>query len=266
MGQITAAMVKELRDSTGLGMMDCKKALDENAGDVAAATDWLRAKGLATAEKKSGRATKEGLVAIKIADDNKSAAIIEVQCETDFCARNEEFQKMVASVLEMVFTTSNDGKVDATDDITGCVQDAFSRIGENMSYANGMKISGDQIGSYMHHNNKVGVIVALNGSVDEETITGLCQHIAFANPMGITAEDIPAEIVAKEREIAKQQAIESGKPAEIAEKMVEGKIRKFLAERALVEQQYVKDDKKKIKEILGDATIVAFARFAVGGE
>jgi len=266
MGQITAAMVKELRDSTGLGMMDCKKALDENSGDIAAANDWLRAKGLATAEKKSGRATKEGLVAIKIADDNKSAAIVEVQCETDFCARNDEFQKMVTSVLEMAFATPDDGKIEASDAISGCVQETFSRIGENMSYASGMKISGDQIGSYMHHNNKVGVIVALKGSVDEETITGLCQHIAFANPMGITTEDVPSDIVTKEREIAKQQAIESGKPAEIAEKMVEGKIRKFLAERALVEQQYVKDDKKKIKEILGDAQIVAFARFAVGGE
>jgi len=266
MAQISASMVKGLREKTGAGMMDCKKALDENAGDVAAATDWLRAKGLATAEKKSGRATKEGLVAIKIADNNKSAAIIEVQCETDFCARNEEFQKMVASVLEMGFAVPADGKIEATDEISACVQDAFSRIGENMSYANGMKLSGDQIGSYMHHNNKVGVVIAMKGSVDEETLTGLCQHIAFANPMGLTAEDIPAEIVTKEREIAKQQAIESGKPAEIAEKMVEGKIRKFLAERALVEQQYVKDDKKKIKEILGDAQILAFARFAVGGE
>lgn len=266
MGQITAAIVKELRDSTGLGMMDCKKALEENSGDVAAASDWLRAKGLATAEKKSGRATKEGLIAVKIADDNKSAAIVEIQCETDFCARNEEFQKMVAGVLEMAFATSDDGKVAPTDAITECVQDAFTRIGENMSYAGGMKISGDQIGSYMHHNNKVGVIVALSGSVDEETLTGLCQHIAFANPMGITTGDVPEEIVVKEREIAKQQAIESGKPAEIAEKMVEGKIRKFLAERALVEQQYVKDDKKKIGEILGDAKILAFARFAVGGE
>ncbi len=118
----------------------------------------------------------------------------------------------------------------------------------------------------MHHNNKVGVIAALKGSVDEETLTGLCQHIAFANPMGIATDDIPADIVAKEREIAKQQAIESGKPEEIAEKMVEGKIRKFLAERTLVEQQYVKDDKKKIKEVLGDTQILAFARFAVGGE
>lgn len=265
MAQITATMVKELRDSTGLGMMDCKKALEENSGDIAAANDWLRAKGLATAEKKSGRATKEGLVAIKIADDNKSAAIVEVQCETDFCARNEEFQKMAASVLEMAFA-ADDGKIEATDAITACVQETFSRIGENMSYAGGMKLSGDQIGSYMHHNNKVGVVVALKGSVDEEIITGLCQHIAFANPMGLTSDDIPADIVAKEREIAKQQAIESGKPEAIAEKMVEGKIRKFLAERALVEQQYVKDDKKKIKEILGDAQIVAFARFAVGGE
>ncbi len=265
MAQITAAMVKELRDSTGLGMMDCKKALEENGGDVSAANDWLRSKGLATAEKKAGRATKEGLVAIKIADDNKSAAIIEVQCETDFCARNEEFQKMVASVLEIAFA-AKDGTVEATDEITGCVQETFSRIGENMNYANGMKISGDQIGSYMHHNNKVGVIVAIKGSVDEETSTGLCQHIAFSNPMGLTTDDIPADIVAKEREIAKQQAIESGKPEEIAEKMVEGKIRKFLAERALVEQQYVKDDKKKIKEVLGDASILAFARFAVGGD
>lgn len=264
MPEITAAMVKQLREETGLGMMDCKKALDEADGDLNAAKENLRAKGLATAEKKAGRQTSEGLVGLKISNDNTAAAMVEVLCETDFCARNEQFQALVTALLDKAYDAP-DGNVPASEDMTALVKDTLAKIGENMSYARGIKIQADQIGSYLHHNHKVGVIVGIEGKLDEESLTGLCQHIAFADPMGIAPEDIPAEIVEKEREIAKKQAVESGKPAEIAEKMVEGKIRKFLAQHALVEQDYVKDDKKKVKDILGDAKVTAFARYAVGG-
>ncbi|MCD4825624.1 MAG: translation elongation factor Ts [Phycisphaerae bacterium] len=263
MAEITASMVKELRDATSLGMMDCKKALDETAGDIDAAKDLLRAKGMATAEKKAGRATKEGLVAIKIADDKKTAAMVEIQCETDFCARNDEFIGMVNGIRDLAYDAEV-GEIAASDAITSRMHDAQGKIGENMSYSRGVKISAAKIGTYIHHNNKVGVIVGVDGDVDEETLTGLCQHIAFSNPMGITTDDIDKDLVAKETEIAKQQAIESGKPEEIAEKMVGGKIKKFLAQNALMEQAYVKDDKKTIKEILGGKTVTAFARYAVG--
>ena len=260
MADITAAMVKALRDETGLGMMECKKALTENGGDVEQAKDALRAKGLATAEKRAARDTKEGVVLI-IADD-KQATMVEVVCETDFCARNEEFQTMAKDVSEMA-VQADEGEIQATDAINDRVQTTLAMIGENMSYSRGVKISADCIGTYAHHNGKVGVIVGVNGQLDEETLAGLCMHIAFADPIGITGDDVPEELVAKEKQIALAQAIESGKNEEIAEKMVVGKMRKFIASKALIEQAYVRDDKKQVKEILGDATIKAFARFAI---
>ena len=263
MAAITAALVKELREATGLGMMDCKRALDETDGDIQAAQDMLRTKGLTTAEKKAGRATKEGLVGIKVADDGSAAAMIEIQCETDFCARNDEFKAMASDVLEMAFAAET-GTIEPNDEINTRLQAALAKIGENMSYARGVKIAAPQIGQYLHHNGKVGVLVGLDGDLPCETVADLCMHIAFADPMGITADDVPADIVEKEKEIAKQQAIESGKPAEIAEMMVAGKIKKFLAARALLEQPFVKDDKKQVKDILGEVTVTAFARFAVG--
>ena len=260
MAEITAAMVKALRDDTGLGMMECKKALAENDGDVEAAKDALRTKGLATAEKRSGRDTSEGVVLVITAEGQ--ATMVEVLCETDFCARNEEFQTMAKNVADLA-NQAGEGDIQATDEINERVQKTLSMIGENMSFSRGVKICADNIGTYVHHNNKVGVVVGVQGDIDEETLTGLCMHIAFADPLGITAEDVPADLVEKEKQIAKQQAIESGKGEDIAEKMVVGKLRKFIAAHALLEQPFVRDDKKKVKDILGDATIKAFARFAI---
>lgn len=263
MAAISAALVKQLREETSLGMMDCKKALEEAGGDIEAAKEGLRRKGLATAEKKAGRATREGLIGMKVAADKTAAAMVEVQCETDFCARNDEFRSMVADLVNHAYEAA-DGSVDATDAINERLQSTLAKIGENMSYARGVKISAPRVGHYLHHNLKVGVLVGLDGQVDDEIVNDLCMHIAFADPMGIVPEDIPADLVAKERQFAKQQAIDSGKPAEIAEKMVEGKMKKFLAERALMEQAFVKDDKKQVKDILGGVKVTAFARFAVG--
>ena len=263
MADITATMVKALRDATEQGMMECKRALQETDGDLDAAKDVLRKKGLATAEKKAARTTTEGRVAIKVSDDGKSAAMIELVCETDFCARNDEFQAMVAEVIELA-AAMDDGVIQADQAITDVVQAAFAKIGENMSFTRGIKISAAQIGVYIHHNSKVGVLVGLDGELAQETLSDLCMHIAFADPMGITADDISAEVVEKERKFATQQAIDSGKPKEIAEKMVEGKMKKFLAERALIEQKFVRDESKKIKDILGDVNVTAFARYAIG--
>ncbi|MDP6634812.1 MAG: translation elongation factor Ts [Phycisphaerae bacterium] len=260
MADITAAMVKALRDETGLGMMECKKALTENGGDVEKAKDALRAKGLATAEKRSSRDTKEGVVLISTTESQ--ATMVEVVCETDFCARNEEFQAMANDVLTLA-AQADEGDIQATDEISARVQTTLAMIGENMSFSRGVKICADKIGTYAHHNGKVGVLVGVQGDLDEETLTGLCMHIAFADPIGITGDDVPEDLVAKEKQIAMQQALESGKNEEIAEKMVVGKLRKFIASKALLEQAYVRDDKKQVKEILGDASIKAFARFAI---
>lgn len=264
MAEINAAIVKALREETGQGMMDCKKALQETGGDMEAARDLLRKKGAALAEKKAARETKEGLVAIKVAPDGKSAAMIEVQCETDFCSRNEVFQEMAAKVAAMAMNAS-EGKIEPSAAIDEVVQAALAKIGENMKFVQGVKIAASNIGTYLHHNSKVGVMIGVEGKISKETLSDLCMHIAFANPMGITPEDIPAAVIEKERKFATEQAIESGKPADIAAKMVEGKMRKFLEERALVEQAFVRDDKKKVKDILGGATVKAFARYSISG-
>jgi elongation factor Ts len=266
MAEVSAATVRALREETGLGMMECKKALDEAKGDMNAARDILRKKMGAAMDKKAGRATGEGLIGIAFSADRKSAAMVEVRCETDFCARNDVFSGMVSDVAQLALKAAA-GKVEATADITTAVGAALQKIGENMSYARGVKLSAPRIGSYLHHNKKVGVLVGIDGEVTDEVLTDLCMHIAFADPMGVTVNDIPADLVAKEKEIAKAQAIESGKPADIAEKMVAGKIRKFMEERALIEQLHSREDKygkKPIKEILGKAKVTGFARFAVG--
>jgi elongation factor Ts len=157
-----------------------------------------------------------------------------------------------------------EGPVEPSDAMQGALQAAFNKIGENMSYHRGAKIVAPRVGTYVHHNGRVGVLVGVEGEISDETLADLCMHIAFSDPMGITRDDIPAELAEKEKEIAKQQAIESGKPENIAEKIVAGKVNKFLSANALLEQPFVRDDKKKVKNILGGAKVLKFARFAVG--
>jgi len=263
MAEITASMVKALREKTGQGMMECKKALMEAAGDMDAAVDILRKKGLAAAEAKSARATKEGLVAVHRAEG--AAGMVEVVCETDFCARNEEFRKMVQEVAALA-AQADEGEVPASEQINRRVQECFAKIGENMRYVRGVKISAPRIGHYVHHNGKVGVLVGVAGEISDELLNDLCMHIAFADPMAVSAEEIPAEIVERERRLAREQANESGKPPQVVEKIVEGKVRKFLASNALLEQPFVREEKKKVKQVLGQARVTTFARFAVGQE
>jgi len=262
MPDITAAMVKALRQKTGQGMMECKKALTEVDGDVEAAVDLLRKRGMASAAGKADRAANEGLVAVHLADG--AGVMVEVVCETDFCARNDEFKAMVQQVADLAADTDADGPIDATDPITGAVQACFSKIGENMRYGRGVKISAPAIGHYVHHNGKVGVLIGVAGDIDDDLLLGLCMHIAMAEPMAITPEEIPADVVERERRVVLDAAAETGKPPQIIEKIVEGKVRKFLADRALMEQAYIRDEKKKIKQVLGPAKVTAFARFAVG--
>jgi len=262
MPEITAAMVKALRDKTGQGMMECKKALTESDGDVEAAVDLLRKRGMASAASKADRAATEGLVAVHVGDG--AAVMIEVLCETDFCARNDEFKAMVQQVADLAAAADADGPIDASEPITAAVQACFNKIGENMRYGRGVRISAPTIGHYVHHNGKVGVLIGIDGDVDDDLLLGLCMHIAMAEPMAITPEEVPADVVERERRVAMEAAAETGKPAPILEKIVEGKVRKFLADRALMEQAYIRDEKKKIKQVLGPAKVTAFARFAVG--
>jgi elongation factor Ts len=264
MAEITAATVKALREATNQGMMECKKALEQANGDLEAAKDLLRKKGLDTAVKKAGRETKEGMIAICLSSDNKQAAMVEIQCETDFCARNDVFREMVKNVAGMALKEA-DGKVSISQEMQQALQSALAKTGENMGYARGFKISAPRVGSYTHHNNKVGVLVGIDGQIDDETLSNLCMHIAFSEPVGISTADIPADLVAKEREIAQAQAAESGKPAEIVTKMVEGKVNKYLAANALMEQPWVRDDKQKVKEVLKGAKVTVFVRYSVGG-
>lgn len=264
MAEITAATVKALREETGQGMMDCKKALQESGGDIDAARDLLRKKGLATAEKKAARPTSEGLIGISVSDDKTAAAMIEIQCETDFCSRNEVFRDMVRKVADMALESGAAGEVAASDEMNSTVQSALTQIGENMSLARAVRIAAPRVETYLHHNGKVGVIVGIDGDASDETLSDLCMHIAFADPVGISTDDVPSDLVEKEKKFASEEAAESGKPAEIVEKMITGKVRKFIEANALLEQPFVRDDKKKVKDILGDAKVTAFARFAVG--
>lgn len=263
MAEISAAAVKALREATGQGMMECKKALQEANGDAETARDLLRKKGLVTAERRAQRATSEGLVAVGLSAERTSGAMVEVRCETDFCARNELFRAMVAKVAQLA-AGGADGPIDPTPAMTAAVQEALAKIGENMTCARAIKISAPRVGAYIHHNGKVGVLVGVEGAIEETMLADLCMHIAFADPLGITTDDVPASLVAKEREIATAQAAASGKPANIVEKMVAGKVAKFLAANALLEQPFIRDDKKKVKDVLGAAKVKAFARFAVG--
>jgi elongation factor Ts len=263
MAEISAEVVRALREATGQGMMECKKALQEAKGDVEVAKDLLRKKGLVTAEKKAGRATGEGLIAVSMNAEKTSAAMVEVRCETDFCARNEVFRAMVRKVADQA-AAGADGAVEPTAAMKQAVQETLTKIGENMSCARAIKISAPRVGAYIHHNGKVGVLVGVEGEISDTTLADLCMHIAFADPIGIATADVPAKLVDKEREFAKEQAAASGKPANIVEKMVEGKVAKFLAANALLEQPFIRDDKQKVKNILGAAKVKAFARFAVG--
>ena len=288
MAQITAALVKELREKTGAGMMDCKKALGENDGDVEASIDWLRTKGLATAAKKAGRVASEGLVGISI--DGTKGAIVEINAETDFVARNETFQDFVTTASNIALTTGND--VDALKaapfpgeerNVQEQLTHMIATIGENMSIRRVQTLSVDKgvVSSYIHTAlapgiGKIGVLVALETEADAAKADAfgkqLAMHVAAAKPQSISRDDIDQEVVDRERAIFAEQARESGKPAEIVEKMVEGRIRKFYEEACLVDQTFVIDGDSKVstaieaagKEAGGPITLKGFSLFVLG--
>lgn len=255
MSEITAAMVKELREKTGAGMMDCKKALAETAGEMEAAIDWLRAKGIAKADKKSGRTAAEGLIGI--ASAGTSAVVVEVNSETDFVARNDAFQDIVRGIASVALTT--EGSVEsiaaATYPATGksvadTIKDAIAHIGENMTLRRAAKLSVEDgvVATYVHNAaaeglGKLGVLVALQSTGNKEALTAIgrqvAMHIAATNPLAVRSEEVDAAVAERERNVFIEQARESGKPEAIIEKMVDGRMRKFFEEVALLSQAFV---------------------------
>jgi elongation factor Ts len=255
MAEITAALVKELREKSGAGMMDCKKALIENDGDVEAAIDWLRAKGIAKADKKSGRTAAEGLIGINGA--GTSAVVVEVNSETDFVARNDAFQDLVRGVASVAIGT--DGSVEAIGaatypasgkTVTDTIKDAIAHIGENMTLRRAVKLSVEDgvVATYVHNAaseglGKLGVLVALKSTGNKDVLAAIgrqvAMHIAATNPLAIRSEEVDAAVAERERNVFIEQSRASGKPDAIIEKMVEGRMRKFFEEVALLSQAFV---------------------------
>ena len=269
MAEISAKDVMALRAATGLGMMDCKQALAETNGDVAAAEDYLRRKLKGKMDARTDRAAGEGRIAIAVSEDGRSAAIVEIRAETDFTAKNDNFITMAQQVAKEALKASS-GAVDATDAITKLVDNVRISTGENVSYARGHKLTGGSdtsYGVYVHHDGKTGVLLQAEGSISQDILRDICMHITavIPRPQGVTKDDVPANVIERERKFALEQALESGKPQEIAEKMVEGKLRKFFEEVALLEQPFVKDPEKRIIDLVPKgASIVAFLRWQVG--
>ena len=269
---ITAALVKELRDKTGAGMMDAKRALTENDGDMDAAVDWLRTKGLAKADKKSGRTAAEGLVAVKT--DGGVGVAVEINSETDFVGKNAEFQAMVASFADTALLVDDIEALKSADmggkPASEVLTDAIAKIGENMSIRRMAKITGNNVAKYVHNPaaadmGKIGVLVAYSGS-DEGFARQVAMHIAAVNPAALSEADMDPAVVEKERQIQMDIARESGKPEQVIEKMIEGRMKKFVAESTLLNQSFVVDPDKTVGAAAADAgvEITGFVRMAVG--
>ena len=289
MAEISASMVKELREMTGAGMMECKKALTEAEGDLDRAVDILRTHGLAAAAKKAGRATNEGLVVAKIADDAKSAALIEINCETDFVSRNDTFaalaDKIAAAVLVGMpadLEAAGELIIDGNS-VTDALTDAIHTIGENIQLSRFACLTTNKgaFSSYIHGVGRLGVLVQFDFD-KEETATSeafltvsrdIAMQVAAANPLAISQKDFAPEVIEKEMSIYKAQAAETGKPEKIQEQIAAGRLKKFYAENALVEQAFIKDPDQTVTQVLAAAskelgdeiTVVDFKRFGLGG-
>ncbi len=291
MAQITASLVKELRDKTGAGMMDCKKALTETNGDVEAAVDWLREKGIAKASKKAGRVASEGLVGVSTQADGKGmkGAVVEVNSETDFVARNEEFQNATREIADLAISV--DGDVDALANaetqnganVSDFLTSLVAKIGENMGLRRSAALSVDQgvVAGYVHNAEsdglgKIGVLVALESDADPEQLQALgkklAMHVAATSPLALSVEDMDPAEVERERAVLTAQAKESGKPDAIIEKMVDGRIRKFFEESVLLNQTFVMDGERSVEKVIedegkalgSDIKMVGFVRMGLG--
>ena len=271
MTSITASMVKELRERTGLGMMDCKKALSDADGDMEKAIEDLRKASGLKAAKKASRVAAEGVVMTKISEDGNRGVIVEVNSETDFVARDENFLGFAKKALESAFEEDEASVEELLDKGLEVSRQALvQKIGENINLRRLERLNFENanqgiVESYVHNNGKIGVLISLQGG-DEALARDIAMHVAAVNPMVVRPEDVPEDILAKESEIYSAQARDSGKPEEIVEKMISGRLRKFVAEVSLLEQQFVKDPETTIRELLKEvgADIVQFVRYEVG--
>ncbi len=272
---ISAKDVKELRDKTGAGMMDCKKALKESGGDLEKAIEFLRKKGQKVSEKRADRDANQGLILSKVNDDRTKASFIEVNCETDFVARNEDFQKKAGSFLDVAFEKEIGSVADLyQEEIDGLtiekhLESMVGKIGEKIEINRVVFAQTDgALVDYIHPGNQLGVLVEFEGDVDAEVIgKNVAMQIAAMNPLAVTRDGVDASVIDKELEIAKDQLINEGKPEEIAEKASKGKLRRFYEERVLLEQKFVKDNGISVKEYLeqNDAPLVrSFHRLQLG--
>ncbi|MDR7315987.1 translation elongation factor Ts [Brevibacillus nitrificans] len=272
---ISAQTVKELRERTGAGMMDCKRALEETNGDMEKAIDLLRERGIAKAAKKSSRIAAEGLTATAVAGN--VAAVVEVNCETDFVAKNPEFQTLVKDIAEHVVSERPATVEEALEQpfkgagetLAHVINEKISTIGENISFRRfflSEKSDNGIFGAYLHMGGRIGVLVTLEGTQNETLAKDLGMHAAASNPRFANREEVSQDEIDREREVLKNQALAEGKPANIVEKMVEGRLSKFFEEYVLVEQPFVKDPDKKVSALLKEAgaTLKEFARFQVG--
>ncbi len=288
MAEITAARVKELRERTGAGMMDCKKALTETGGDFEKAIDWLRAKGLSAAAKKASRTAAEGLVGVRV--EGRRGAMVEVNSETDFVAKNAQFQSFVAAVAQLALETGDDLEALMAAPFPGgggTVREALTSniatIGEQQAVRRAVLVEVPEgvVASYVHNAaapgmGKIGVLVALESSADPAALAEfgrqLAMHVAAANPLAIAPEDVDPALLARERAVAEEKAQASGKPAEIVARMVEGAVRKFAGEQALLSQQYVIDGKSRVADVIAaearrlgaPVSVARFVRFQLG--
>ena len=288
MAEITAALVKELREKTGVGMMDCKKALGETSGDIEEAVDWLRTHGLAAAAKKAGRVASEGSIGLSAGDN--SAALVEVNSETDFVSRNEEFQNVVREIASLALSCGGDIEKLRASEIPGTgrsveaeITQLVATIGENINVrrVTGIAVDAGVVGSYVHAATapglgRIGALVAIRSEGDKAALTQLAHqlamHVAAASPQAVSVEDLDANEVERERAILREQAEGSGKTAEIIDKMVEGRLRKFYEEVVLLNQTFIIDGETKVSKVieqsatdLGSAVeIVGIRRFALG--
>jgi elongation factor Ts len=271
MSNITAELVKELRERTGAGMMECKKALVATNGDIEKAIEEMRKSGQAKADKKASRVAAEGIIAVSEAADKKSLAMVEVNCETDFVGRDENFTKFAQLVADTALAS---GKVGA--ELAEVVladgqaleytrKELINKIGENINVRRGELMMANGVLGYYIHGGRFGAVVELDGG-DAALAKDLAMHVAAANPMVVSGEDVPAEILAKEREVYTAQAAESGKPADIVAKMVEGRVRKYLEEVSLLGQMFVKNPEVSVANLLKqhNARVIRFVRFVVG--
>ncbi|MCR5439989.1 MULTISPECIES: translation elongation factor Ts [Selenomonas] len=267
---ITAALVKELREKTGAGMMDCKKALTAVDGDMEKAIDFLREKGIAKAEKKAGRVAAEGAVAAYVSDDAKVGVVVEINCETDFAAGNDQFKELTAKIAKHIADTKpadldalNDSVIDGKK-VSDLITEATATIGEKISLRRfACYESAGRVATYIHMGGKIGVLVDMTAG-DEALGKDVAMQIAAAAPTAIDRAGVDAADLEHEKEVLRKQAEEEGKPANIIERMVEGRINKFYKEVCLNEQIFVKDSEKTVADVLGDVKVTAFTRFQLG--